>query len=263
MKNKLFILSALAILLTSFIGCSKSDTDENVTISVRLTDAPGDFDAVYIDVQDVMVKRSSDTSDNGWESIGGVTPQIYDLLTLTGGIDALLGDGEIPSGMLNQLRLVLGSENTVVINGVTMELKTPSAQQSGLKLAVNTELVPGVDYTFLLDFDVDKSVVIGGGGSGIINLKPVIRVTTEAESGAISGAVTPFDAQVAVSIVAGTETISAYTDTDGKFMLHGVPPGTYTITFTPDANSASSVTTLDDVIVVLGENNDVGTVTLN
>jgi hypothetical protein len=47
-----------------------------------------DYDAVFVDVQDVMIKSSMDEM-TGWVSIGGVTPQVYDLLDLTGGVNVL------------------------------------------------------------------------------------------------------------------------------------------------------------------------------
>jgi hypothetical protein len=42
-----------------------------------------DYDAVFVDVQDVMIKSYGRNDSDGWVSIGGVTPQVYDLLDLT------------------------------------------------------------------------------------------------------------------------------------------------------------------------------------
>ena len=73
-----------------------------------------------------------------------------------------------------------------------LPLETPSAQQSGLKLNLNTELEAGFSYTFILDWDVQKSIVKAG-NSGIYNLKPVIRVVAEVNSGTIKGRVADID----------------------------------------------------------------------
>jgi gamma-glutamylcysteine synthetase len=87
-----------------------------------------------------MIKNNDEGDDeNGWQSIADID-QIVDLLELTGGESILLVDDfELPSGMLNQIRLVLGEENTIVIEGEEepIPLKTQSAQQSGLKLKMN------------------------------------------------------------------------------------------------------------------------------
>lgn len=258
MKKHVLLLAAFAALFVNFISCSNDDPKTS-QVEVRLVDAPGDYDAVNIDIQDVMINRND--GDNGWQSIGNVTPNVYNLLELIGGIDALLVDSEVPSGKISQIRLVLGDNNSVVVNGETFPLATPSAQQSGLKLNVHQDLVGGVKYTFILDFMVDKSIVVEGNGN--YSLKPTIRVITEATSGAISGMVNPFDYQVEVSAVTGAEEpIVTLTNEEGKFMLHGVPAGTYNVTFTPDEASGFSPKTVEGVVSVLGENTNMGTIEL-
>lgn len=246
----LALLTSFSIFLTS---CSEEPSTSQ--ISVRLVDAPGDYDEVNIEVVDVMVNR-----ENGWESLGNITPQVYDLLKLTGGIDALLVDTEIPSGRINQIRLVLGENNSIVKDKETFPLETPSAQQSGLKLNVHQDLIGGVKYNFILDFMVDKSIV--NTGSGKYSLKPTIRVSTEALSGAISGMVNPTDSQVEVSATSATDTISSFTNVEGKFVLYGVPEGTYKVTFTPELVSGLATKEIENVNVSLGTNTDMGTIEL-
>jgi len=138
MKNlKKFLLSCFSILVLSVFVLSCSDSDdssaETSRIKVGITDNPGDYDEVNIEILDVKIKNSNDTSDDGWVSIGIANPGIYNLLDLTGGVTASLSDSQIPSGYLGQIRLILGDNNTVVKDGVTYPLNTPSAQQSGLK----------------------------------------------------------------------------------------------------------------------------------
>lgn len=267
LKSLKFIFSSLFLVL--LVGCnndtSDSFPDESMSrISVRLVDEPGDFDHVYIEVLDVMIKYNDDSEDkDGWQSLDALNPGVYDLLELTGGVDLLLvEDYELPPGTLNQIRLVLGEDNTVVCDGgEPIPLRTPSAQQSGLKLQVNHELEAGFTYNFLLDFNVDESIVVAG-NSGNINLKPVIRVSTDVTSGKIQGAVNPFDFQVEASVMADGEPISAYADENGVFMLNGVPAGTYRVTITPSAESGYAGAIVDNVEVVNGEVTDIGTIEL-
>jgi hypothetical protein len=75
--------------------------------------------------------------------------KVYNLLDLTAGVNVLLADNLVPSGKLGQIRLLLGDKNTVVV-GIRPILKTPSAQQSGLKLKINQTLVAGATYEFML-----------------------------------------------------------------------------------------------------------------
>lgn len=257
-KLKWIGLSLLIFTTTFFTACNDNDDDGNKTstINVRMTDAPGDYDAVNVEVLDVMVKSDSNTDDGGWISIGTAIPHVYNLLDLTGGVNVLLADGAvIPSGNLGQIRLILGDDNTVVKDGVTYPLKTPSAQQSGLKLLVNANLQPDFTYDFLLDFDVEKSIVVEAGGSGNYNLSPVIRVSTGANSGSIKGSVTttPVGVQVLTSVSVNGNTVSAYTDASGDFQINGIPAGTYTVTLTPDVTSGLSAVIINNVVVVNGQ----------
>lgn len=277
-KNFKLILSSL--LLISLFGCNDSDSELNATsleapiISIRLVDTPGDFEEVNIEVIDVMIKMND---DNGWQSLDPINTGVHDLLKLTGGLNVLLVDRfQIPAGVLNQIRLVLGEENTVVIEGEEGEtseefpLKTPSAQQSGLKIKVNEELLPGFTYDFLLDFDVDKSIVIAGNSDNII-LKPVIRASVIATSGIIEGNVSPSEIETLAYVVLddmGTsetdddEIIYANTDENGHFALWGVPAETYVVILSPDSASDYVETVVTGVMVLNGEIKDIGTIEL-
>ena len=263
MKNiKIYVLSFLVITFASlvFAGCNNESSDSSQTsaMTVRLTDAPGDYKEVNIDVRDIMIKDNANSDDQGWVSIGNLPAEgkIYDLLKLTGGVSALLADKMVPSGYLGQIRLLLGDKNTVVLkDGTSRPLSTPSAQQSGLKLKVNQTLIAGATYDFLLDFDVAHSIVVQAGTSGNYNLHPVVKVSTKATSGVIKGTVTNITVakQVLASVVVGTETVSAYANAEGVFQLSGVPAGTYIVTLTPDPTSGLLVKTIPGVIVVNGE----------
>ncbi|MGM5469024.1 DUF4382 domain-containing protein [Flavobacteriaceae bacterium LMO-SS05] len=265
-KLNLFFLS---LLLLTFYNCtdnSNSSLNQNdgaAHISIKLVDGPGNYDKVFVDVVDVMIKMNDDSEgEGGWVSTGA-TPGVYDLLTLTGGQNAVLVDDyEVLAGELSQIRLVLGENNYVVKGDDEFPLKTPSAQQSGLKLKVNQTLEAGFLYSFVLDFDVDKSIVDAGNSDNII-LKPVINASLEAASGIIKGVILPSDFQTEVSVLVDGQSITSYANSEngGAFMLYGAPAGTYDLTITPDP-STNYIGQVISVDVVNGEITDVGTIQL-
>ncbi len=246
------ILATIGLVFTS---CNTDGQNETASFSINLVDAPGDYDKVNVEVTGVEVIIDDEIINIP------VKAAIYDLLELTGGVSALLAEGEFPSGDLSQLRLILGHNNNLVIDGTEHDLQTPSGQETGLKLNIHQTLEPGIRYDFILDFNVDKSVVILGDNSGYI-LKPVIRATTVAESGAVSGLIEPITSNSLVTATNGTDEISAYTDENGIFLLYGVPEGTYTITVTPDADSNLSSETVENIEVIKGETTALETITL-
>ncbi|WP_335967108.1 DUF4382 domain-containing protein [Galbibacter sp. PAP.153] len=272
MKNLRRLSSSLLMLLAIlFVATSCSDDDDTNTdipsdemsnVTVKLVDAPGDYEKVNVDIQDVLINRTDD-DESGWESIGEINAGVYDLLELTGGASVILAENEIAAGEIEQLRLVLGDNNTVVVDGEELPLDTPSAEQSGLKIKFDdVELDGGYSYEIILDFDAEKSVVEAG-ESGKYILKPVINASTEVNSGRIAGAVVPTDYQVLASVVTEEQdTITTYTDDSGIFVLNGVPAGTYEVVLTPDEASGYAEVTVPDVAVENGEVADIGSIEL-
>ncbi|RAW03125.1 DUF4382 domain-containing protein [Pseudochryseolinea flava] len=256
--QKIATVICIATLSTLFFFACETDDDKNAKVQVWLTDAPGDYEAVYIDIQGVEVHTSETADEKGWQSLD-IREGVYDLLQLTNGLDTLLGEVEIPAGKISQIRLVLGSENSIKVSGKTFDLGTPSAQQSGLKLQIHETLNAGVTYKILLDFDVARSIVLMGNET--YKLKPVIRTITEAQDGAIKGLVSPKESTPAVYAIVGDDTLAtSFADANGAFLLRGLPADTYVVSVVPNSNYAP--TQKNGVVVTLGNVTDLGTITL-
>lgn len=216
MKNSIFLM--LVAITVFALSCDKENDDNGAgkaTLQVSLTDSPAEYDAVLIEVIDVRINHSED--EEGWVSLGNVQTGIYNLLELTGGIDTLIAISEVDAGKIGQIRLVLGENNSVVIDGDTIALNTPSAQQSGLKINVHDTLEAGITYKLLLDFDASKSVVKAG-NSGNYNLKPVIRAYLEAQDGAIRGNLAN-SVHAVITAIINADSASTFTDSTGLFLL--------------------------------------------
>ncbi len=227
MKNPKGLFFVFAIFLSvSFLSCKKNNSTTPSRLSVSLTDDPASYDSVNIDIQDIKVN----TGDTAWTSLPLNRKGIYNLLAFKNGLDTLLSSSELPAGTVSQIRLVLGTNNSVVVKGVNYPLSTPSSQQSGLKLNLHATLISGIEYKLWLDFDAGRSIVETGNGNYI--LKPVIRTYSEATSGAIKGSVVPANSHSMVYAIQNTtDTIgSALADTtSGNFLIGGLPAGPYNV----------------------------------
>ncbi len=260
-RNVLIAFLAMSSLL--FVACEDDDdilTEDNqkAHLVVSLTDAPGDYQQVNIDILDVQITPNE--LDSGFVSLLDVNAGIYDLLTLTNGFTATLSDAEIDTGYISQIRLILGDNNTVMVDSSIHELKVPSGSQSGLKVKIDTSFSAGITYNILLDFDAATSVV-SAGNSGKYILKPVIRTIVSSTSGAISGVVSPAELS-SVHAILNLDTFSTFTSSSGNYLIQGVPPGTYDVLVQPNDSSGYMDTTLNNIDVLLGETTVMDTVFL-
>lgn len=250
------ILIALAAVITFAYTACKKETVENVAyegvLNVRLTDAPAVYDSVIVEI--VGVEVHSDQT-NGWVSLNVPAPGRHDLLQYSNGLDTLIATSTLPAGNVSQIRLILGSNNTVTENGVTYPLVVPSGSESGLKLQVHKEIVGGVTNVVLLDFDANRSVVEQG--NGVFHLKPVIRVVATGIDGAVRGAVDPIFAGIAYAF-AGSDTFSTSINSSGQFQIGGVPAGVYTVCIIPD--TIYQDTCFSNVVVAVDSLTDLGTI---
>ncbi|WP_439880831.1 DUF4382 domain-containing protein [Pontibacter sp. MBLB2868] len=260
MKRKHLIPLMLGCLVW-FSACdNESDNTGTAKMQVRMTDSPGDYEEVNIDVQSVQVHKETDGDDAGWITLDEINPGVYNLLDFANGNDTLLASSTLPAGKISQIRLILGNDNSLKLkDGTVVPLKTPSGQQSGVKLDINADLESDVTYVLLLDFDAAKSVVPRG--NGMYNLKPVIRTITQAVAGGIKGKVTPVEYEPGIYVIsAANDTIGGFADESGNFLIKGVPAGTYTVKFYTEGDAHNK--TVENVSVSQNQIKDLGTVAL-
>ncbi|WP_333600770.1 DUF4382 domain-containing protein [Flavobacterium sp.] len=252
--KKLILMPFMIAFAIALNSCSSDNSSSSsYPYKVRMTDAPGPYSEVNVDVQSVEVIGA-----DGQTVVLNTNAGIYNLLDFTNGADTLIATSTLTSAQVSQIRLILGPNNTVVVGGQTYPLSTPSAEQSGLKLQVNQTLQADIENNILLDFDANTSIVETGNGT--YKLKPVLRTVVTAISGNIEGNITPVGTLAMVSATS-TSTNIVYTssaDITGGFRITGLPPGTYTVTITP--LSPLVAVTQANVVVQAGVSTDLGVI---
>jgi len=198
--NSKWVLFAAFFLLSGMLflqlpGCGGGGDGGGVNVStgalqVGITDSPAfpDFLNVHITIIKVVAvpagKEGLEDDDPGLPVIAtfpaGLGVEILDLHFLP----QILGTTQVPAGSYNQIRLILAPDQPTLNNYVIMAsdptvrlpLKTPSAQQSGLKIVGKFTVTPGAFNTIVLDFNPNDAIVFAG-NSGNIILKPTgIRI---------------------------------------------------------------------------------------
>lgn len=272
MKKISILLSITIAFFIGFTACDLTDDDDSTgTMEVSMTDAPANYEAVTITVNDVRVHQDAnaetdgeesddEAEENGWVSIMNESMEV-DLLELTNGNQAILGSAELEAGNYSQIRLILGDNNSVTVDGETYNLQTPSAQQSGLKLNVDAEVEEGETYSLLIDFDAARSIVQQGNGGYL--LQPVLRSVNLTESGSIAGNVQPSDFNTHVlAVTNGDTTASTITAENGDFQIIGLPAeSTYEVVYHPSSDEYAD-STQTNIDVTQGAETNLGTIEL-
>ena len=271
-----FPLAVAAVLALS--GCSKNTSEDAAAnsskLEVRLTDAPGDFKAVVLDVRQVEVHLKEEKDPDGWKMLT-FTPQTINVLDYVNGRSALLVSEDFAPGDLKEIRLILGPDSYVIgRDGQRYDLKTPSGQTSGVKLKLDkATLRQRETFQLLLDFDVAKSIVERGNWKPGNDkkerylLKPVIRVVAQDLLGGLAGTVSPAAARPQIlairSSILGPDTVSTSADASGAYQIGGLPAGTYRVEYFPSTTAPTGqpayrnivrtgITVVNDQVTPLG-----------
>lgn len=263
-------LAVIAIAALAVVGCdsdSSTSPDEGSgtgTLKLLLTDAPAEYDAVNVTFSEVSVhfgEESVDEESEGAEKTAGEwivlssEIQTFNLLDLSNGATALLGEAVLDAGHYTQLRLVI-DEAEVVIGEEAFALTIPSGT---LKFVSGFDVVEDMETEMVVDFDAARSVHMTGNDE--YKLKPTIRVINGGLSGKITGTVTnPENDPIAYAMVGDDIITSSNVDTvSGEFTLGFLDPGTYKVLVedTLDASYENLAVT-----VTVGTNTKLGDITL-
>ena len=257
MKNKNLVLAALMFIATSWalISCQKNASSEPAAagtqnLSLYLTDGPGLFDKVLIDIRSVkvLVDTSKDTRkhDNDdwdrrgsddqkkdssfvWENLN-ITPGVYDILKFRNGADTILAAKGITKGAIRLIKIEIGTNNSVVKDSVTYPVGLPAGVLNYVLIKLQghecEEYIPGKSRLWL-DFDITRSILQESNGK--FYLRPVFHFYTVSTTGSVAGRVLPKEAFPVVTVFNGTDTSYAIPDKDGYFKVRGIKDGVYSV----------------------------------
>ncbi len=279
------LFAGIAAFLLSPFSCKKEGSlndgkvpEGQQRVKIYLTDNPVNYDAVYVDIQQIVVQVIPDScqgrddnrndcfDDNEyrcsvWDTLD-IRTGVYNLLNLSHGVDTVLANGLTISGRVNKLKLVLGNNNSVIIDGASYPLSLWGNSNSitiQVKGADVDELTPE-ELQFWLDFDAGGSVVKVSNNRFV--LKPKIKLFVPATTASIKGKVLPKEAKAVVSAVSNGDTLIAIPYShNGEFMIRGLRGTSASIFINATAGNYRD-TTLTNVAISRGDKKDIGTIQL-
>jgi hypothetical protein len=248
-----------------------------------LTDGPGVFDDVFLDIRsvEVLVDTSANTRVHdscNWDAMGdpnrrpdssfvwenlGVKAGVYDIMQLRNGADTLLASASIKLGAIRLIRIELGTNNSLVKDSVSYPLNlVPGLPPYILvKLTGNEwERTASNASRLWLDFDVQRSIIQVRNNA--FYLSPVIHVFVVSKTGTVTGTILPRDAwPEVVSLYNSTDTAYAITNRDGMFLIRGLKDGVYSALY--NASNGYKDTTVSNIKISNASTFSIGAVTLH
>lgn len=197
---------ATGLLLLLAAGCAEGPTSvnqgnlglltERTSLSVFLTDGPGNVDAVWADIEKLTIEGQPGKID----LLDGPTGLIEVTELINGQLEQLVNAADLPAGKYTRLMAVIGDavlladDGSVYVKGnpnleavldpaiipeTLGALVCPSCTSSGFKIILpggQTVLEEGA-AALVLDFDIRQSFGDGAGASGEWVMDPVIHAT--------------------------------------------------------------------------------------
>ena len=290
MKNNQLRFGAMLVLIAGLglASCKKSTSDELAVpagkdnVSLYLTDGPGLFDQVLIDIRSVkvLVDTSADTrrhDNEDWDRRGGndekkdtsfvwetlnIKAGVYDILKFRNGADTLLAQSNITRGSIRLIKIELGTNNSVVKDSTSYPLYLPANANNYVLIKLRGQefdvFLPNKKRLWL-DFDVARSIVQERDNR--FYLRAVFHFWVVSNTGSIAGKVGPRDGFPVVTIFNNTDTAYALPDKEGNFKARGLNDGTYSVFI--NASNGFKDTTITNVKVTAPRETSLGTIKLH
>lgn len=202
MYHRAKTLAVLTLALMIPLSACDTGADPGMgSVSVLLTDAPGDVAEAWVTITDIYLQGQADEADppQGRVYLLQDATETHELLSLANATADLVIDQAVPTGTYGQLRMVLSggcirteagavyasSPSYDECGPATGNLQMPSMAQSGAKVLLHGFTVSSGGHALLLDFDVSQS--FGPGPAGASNKWVMSPVIHAAEVGLTAG----------------------------------------------------------------------------
>ena len=262
--NSRIVLLICSLSLVLFSSCEDQETGQKALLNVILVDTPATWDSVFVNIQgidiEVLVQGRETTTETFFLEYKPGVKEI-EVSALVGGEALLMARGELPTGKIISATLRLGDNHYLFLNERRYEMPLSEPGLSEVPLAFEQDIESLTAYDLLLDFDLERSILVLDEDPLTLQLDPVVIPFSGIGSGEIEGIISPITLKPAVFAIQGTDSVSTHPNTSGTFLFR-VPAGSYTIYIDPKDDGYDSLV-IQNVQVESNTQTDLERLTLN
>jgi len=256
---KRILVFTLMIVCAGFTiqSCKKDNKVSQGKMEVRMTDSPGDFVALNVEI----VKIEAYLENSGWVTINETSKEI-NILDLTNGAEVTIASATtVQPGTYTKLKVTFSGENSLTFNGGsgqnTVNLSFGGGFSGNVEVPIHCTVTTGVTSSILLDFNVGSSIAQAGGG---FTMNPVIVEIADPSTG-VQGNISGTE-KAAVTLSNGSYNASTFTNVNGYFLIKGVPDGTYQMKIEAKAQGEilASQKSIQNVTITKGQIKSMGSI---
>lgn len=255
--KRMLLLMLLGCVGFTMQACKKNKDAAQGKMEVRMTDSPGDF--VALNVQIMKIEAYMDNS--GWVVLNETTKEV-NVLDLTNGAEVTISSAtNVQPGLYTKLRLTFSGQSSLTINGAsgpnTVDLSFNSNYSHQVEIPIHCQVNSGITASVLLDFNVALSIKEN---NGQYEMNPVLAEIVDPNTG-VQGHLEG-TTQAAVTLSNGGKSFSTYVNKNGYFMIRGVPDGTYLLKIEgkQSDNAALLQKSIQNVTISKGQIKSLGTI---
>lgn len=236
MKYFFFLGSFILVLMTSShsfaIGNIEKHYPQKNSITIKLTDSPANYAALYVEVLEVALYGE----EQGWITVSNQS-QYINVLALTNGTELELAQIFASEDIYTRMMIRFGHQNNIYFYGDRIDENRVETISKTLGWKGNHDIyipiyqeIPGDNASeIILDFNVAESINKEGND---YTLAPVVKVMENKSTG-ISGHIGG-GSMVLIEVKNKNYSYSAFADMNGNFLIRGMEPGMYELEITPD-----------------------------
>lgn len=266
--------------LVALSSCKKQEEPEQVispntsnqqsSMKVRMTDNPGNFQALDVEIETVSAFNST---TGEWVVLDNEVQTVSVLELTNGNEQEIAASSEIDAGLYTKIKLDFTQNNKLTLNStasigllgslidVNINTQSSTLADDEVVIEINQEVNSNTNASLLLDFNVVASVEQDNNNEFFLD--PVITVIQDEQTGVMGSLENDTRAVISFESTNSTNVnYSAFTNENGEFMLRGMIDGDYAVTIMPDQDentsleasySSSVVTVVDGRIISMGE----------